>query len=84
MGPDLRVVDLALVKRVPCARLGPAGNLELRVEAFNVFNHANFGIPSLVAFAGQRDGEAPLSTFGRVRSTVTSSRQIQLGLRVVF
>ena len=84
VGPDLRVVDMALVKRVPFARLGPSGNLELRVEVFNVFNHANFGIPSLVAFAGQRDGEAPLSTFGRVRSTVTSSRQIQLGLRVVF
>ena len=84
IGPDLRVLDVALVKRVPFARLGPLGNVELRVEAFNVFNHANLGIPSLIAFAGQRDGEAPLATFGRVRSTVTSSRQIQLGLRVVF
>lgn len=84
VGPDLRVVDLALVKRVPWARLGPAGHLELRVEAFNVLNHPNFGIPSLIAFSGQRDGEAPLPTFGRIRSTVTSARQLQLGLRVVF
>ena len=61
IGPDLRVVDVALAKRVPWSRLGPAGNLELRVEAFNVLNHANFGIPSLIAFSGQRDGEAPLS-----------------------
>ena len=84
IGPDLRIVDVALVKRVPWSRLGPSGHLELRIEAFNVFNHANFGIPSLIAFSGQRDGEAPLSTFGRIRSTVTSSRQIQVGLRVVF
>jgi len=84
VGPDLRVLDMALVKRLPWSRLGPAGNLELRIEAFNVFNHANFGIPSLIAFSGQRDGEAPLSTFGRIRSTVTSSRQVQVGLRVVF
>ena len=81
---QLRVVDLALAKRVPWSRLGPAGHLELRVEAFNVLNHANFGIPSLIAFSGQRDGEAPLSTFGRIRSTVTSSRQIQLGMKLVF
>lgn len=84
IGPDLRVVDMALVKRLPWSRLGPGGNLELRVEAFNVFNRANFGIPSLIAFSGQRDGEAPLPTFGRIRSTVTSSRQIQLGLRLLF
>ena len=83
-GPDLQTVDLALVKHVRWARLGPAGNVELRVEAFNVFNRANLGIPGLIAFAGQRDGEAPLPTFGRIRQTVTASRQVQLGLRVQF
>ncbi|HET8647212.1 MAG TPA: TonB-dependent receptor, partial [Vicinamibacteria bacterium] len=83
-GPDLMVVDAALVKRVPFERLGPAGAVELRVEAFNLFNRVNYGIPSLVAFAGQRDGEAPLTTFGRIRSTTTPARQVQIGLRVVF
>jgi TonB-dependent receptor-like protein len=83
-GPDLRTVDLAIKKRLPWARLGPAGHVELRVEAFNIFNRANFGIPSLQAFAGASDGEAPLPTLGRIRQTVTSARQIQLGLRVQF
>jgi hypothetical protein len=84
IGPDLMVVDAALVKRVPFRRIGPAGSVEIRVEAFNLFNRVNYGIPSLVAFAGQQNGEAPLSTFGRIRSTTTPARQVQLGLRVVF
>jgi hypothetical protein len=83
-GPDLMVVDAALVKRVPFTRLGPLGAVELRVEAFNLFNRVNYGIPSLIAFSGQRDGEAPLPTFGRIRSTTTPARQVQVGLRVAF
>jgi hypothetical protein len=84
IGPDLRTLDLALVKRFSWARLGPSGRVDLRIEAFNLFNRANYGIPSLIAFAGDRDGEAPLSTLGRIRTTVTSSRQVQIGLRVQF
>ena len=80
-GPDLRTVDLALVKE---ARPGNDTGLELRLEVFNVFNRANFGVPSLVAFAGAADGEAPLGNFGRIRNTVTSARQLQLGVRFRF
>lgn len=84
IGPGLEVIDLALSKRIRWEKLGPAGSVELRVEAFNVLNHANFGIPGLQAFAGTTDGEAPLATLGRIRSTATSSRQIQVGARVRF
>jgi hypothetical protein len=59
-------------------------HLEIRLEAFNVFNRANFGIPTLIAFAGDPQNEPVLSSFGRIRSTVTSARQMQLGVRVVF
>ena len=80
-GPDLRVVDLSLAKDARPAR---GVNLELRVEVFNVFNRANFGVPNLVAFAGAADGEQPLGSFGRIRNTVTSARQVQLGARIRF
>lgn len=84
IGPDLRVLDLALVKRIPWAKIGPAGRVELRIEMFNVFNRPNFGVPSLTAFAGTADNEQPLPTLGRIRNTVTSARQVQLGVRVAF
>jgi hypothetical protein len=80
-GPDLRTVDLATAKRL---RLGRAARLELRLEIFNIFNRANFGNPTLIAFAGAAANEAPLASFGRIRSTVTSSRQMQLGVRLAF
>ncbi|MBK5254866.1 MAG: TonB-dependent receptor [Vicinamibacteria bacterium] len=83
-GPDLRTVDLALVRFIPLHALSNRGRLEVRLEAFNILNRANFGSPALLAFTGAASTEAPLSTFGRIRSTVTSSRQIQIGLRATF
>ncbi|HXW07948.1 MAG TPA: TonB-dependent receptor [Vicinamibacterales bacterium] len=83
-GPDLRTLDLALTRQLAWARLGQAGRLEFRLEAFNVLNRTNFGVPELRAFGGQADNEPPLATFGRISTTVTSSRQIQLGIRAVF
>ena len=82
-GPDLRTLDLALAKRGRWSA-GAGRTLEFRVEAFNLLNRANFGVPELRAFAGQADNEAPLATFGRITTTVTSSRQIQVGVRARF
>ncbi|MBM3811500.1 MAG: TonB-dependent receptor [Acidimicrobiia bacterium] len=84
IGPNLRSFDLSLLKNIRWSRLGDSGRIQFRVEAFNLFNRANFGPPSLLAFAGSRDGEAPFSSLGLVRNTTTSSRQIQLGLRLSF
>jgi hypothetical protein len=83
-GPDLRTVDLALVKHARWASLANGGRVEIRLEVFNVLNRVNFGPPSLIAFAGAADNEAPLPTFGRVTTTTTSARQMQLGIRLAF
>ena len=80
-GPDLRTLDLAVIRRIGFGRDARA---DLRLEVFNLFNRANFGNPTLIAFAGAAANEAPLASFGRIRSTVTSSRQLQIGLRLVF
>jgi hypothetical protein len=81
IGPNLRTFDLAAMKRF---QIGERASAQFRVEGFNILNRANFGPPNLTAFAGTSDNESTLPTFGRIRSTVTSSRQIQLGLRVSF
>jgi hypothetical protein len=82
-GPDLRTVDLSMTKSARWDRLG-GSRVEFRVEAFNILNRANFAPPNLSVYAGAADVEPPLPNFGRIRSTVTSSRQVQLGVRVVF
>ena len=80
-GPDLRTIDMAVVKRIGNTS---GRRAELRLEVFNLLNRANFANPTLIAFAGVNATEAPLSSFGRIRSTMTSARQIQLGARFVF
>jgi hypothetical protein len=82
IGPNLRTVDLAFVKS--SRGFTDVGAVELRLEVYNVLNRANFGPPALIAFAGNADSEAPLASFGRIRTTVTSARQVQLGVRVTF
>ena len=95
-GPNLRTFDLALTKNTTWSKLGEGTRIQFRIESFNIFNRANFGTPNLQVYAGTPEllnappasltptQPASIATFGRIRSTVTSARQIQLGLRVSF
>jgi outer membrane receptor protein involved in Fe transport len=83
-GPDLKTVDAAFTRVIPWSQIGQGGRVELRIEIFNVFNRDNFGPPALVAFNGSEEVEAPLPSFGQIRTTVTSARQVQLGVRLMF
>ena len=57
-------------------------NVQFRAEFFNIFNRANFGTPSGVVFS--RPGAPATNSFGRIRSTNTTSRQIQFALKILF
>jgi hypothetical protein len=85
IGPGLVSIDASLVKSFA---LGGGRNLQVRIEAFNLPNRPNFAIPSgRIAFTGvAADGVTPViaPTWGRVTSTVTTSRQIQVGAKVTF
>jgi len=48
--------------------------LQLRAEAFNLFNHANYNLP---------DGFLGSPTFGRVTSA-DSPRRCQFGVKILF
>jgi hypothetical protein len=78
IGPGLVTVNTALVKAF---RPHEGQSLSLRIECFNLFNRANFGLPNPVAFLPDGSYSA---TAGVIQTLTTSARQIQLGLRYSF
>ena len=72
-GPGRENVDFSLFKQFP---LGDVRKIELRFEAFNAFNHANFSNPA--------SSVANTTTFGKITSTVNDPRQIQLAGKFYF
>jgi hypothetical protein len=87
-GPGLVNLDFSLAKDTPIRALGEGGALQFRAEFFNLLNHANFALPGAVqgdvVFAGTATGQAPLSAGTKLTQTVTTSRQIQFALKLVF
>ena len=77
IGPTFNNTDLSIIKNT---KIGERSRLQLRVEFFDLFNHANLGQPNNVA--------GTLS-FGRITSTrfptgeSGSSRQIQFAVKLI-
>ena len=77
IGPSLTSVDTSLFKKF---NINEKWSLQFRVEAFNLFNHANFDPPNSVVFSGSNySGSA-----GVITETATTSRQIQFALKLLF
>ncbi len=70
-GPMRENLDFGMLKDFP---LRERLRLQLRAEAFNIFNHANFGNPN---------GNASAANFGRI-TTATTPRIMQMALKLVF
>jgi len=68
-GPNFWSIDLAAVKRV---RIAGESRVELRVEAFNLFDRVNFTPPN---------GNRSAGGFGTITSTY-DPRQVQIGVKV--
>jgi hypothetical protein len=83
-GPSSVMTNLSLVKNTGAGMLGSGGQVQFRFEVFNVLNHANFATPDRVVFAAAAPNEAPLATAGRITRTVTSARQLQFGVKLLF
>ena len=78
-GPSLKQFDLALAKHWT---LSERLTLQFRSEFFNLFNHTNFNTPNPVVYAAATGGPSP--TAGVITSTATTSRQVQLGLKLLW
>ena len=73
-GPGIANFDMALAKTI---RLAESRTLQLRVEGFNVWNHAQFYGPAAV------DANIASSNFGEV-TTAAAPRLIQLAAKLTF
>jgi outer membrane receptor protein involved in Fe transport len=94
-GPGYADVDLAFIKDTS---LTERVNLQFRAELFNLFNHPNFAVPTNTVGPNGSGGNGDAIFLGRdtsgngilaqnagqIFSTVSSSRQIQFGLRLSF
>jgi len=73
-------VDFSLIKRT---KINERFSHEMRLEAFDLFNHPNFGQPGRVAQVGS-------TTFGVISSTrfpvgdSGSARQLQFAMKLLF
>lgn len=79
--PGHGTLDLSLVKNTALHRISESSSLQFRAELFNILNRANFGVPfnQPLDQAGNPDPRA-----GVIDRTVTTSRQIQFGLKLTF
>jgi hypothetical protein len=71
-GPHLITLDFATMKNL---NFGERYKLQIRGEVFNAANHPNFASPN---------SQVNTPSAGTIGSTVTTSRQIQLGMKLTF
>jgi len=78
-GPDFVNTDFSVIKRfaLPWENMG----LDFRAEIFNLFNHAQFGLPGIPGLPN--DISSPV-TFGKISYTVNNPRLVQFGLKLTF
>jgi hypothetical protein len=88
-GPNFADWDLSLLKDTA---LSERTRLQFRAEFFNILNHTNLQLPNEVVYsAGPTQGTtanqntvAALGSPGVISATANTSRQIQLGLKLLF
>ena len=89
VGPGYADWDLSLLKST---QLTERTRLQFRAEFFNILNHTNLSLPNEVVYsAGPTQGTtanqttaATLGSPGVITATANTSRQIQLGLKLLF
>jgi len=76
-GPGLAELDFSVFKTTSITE---RTSVLFRAEFFNITNRANFNLPNPIIFSGNTTSPSA----GKITSTTTSSRQIQLGIKLIF
>jgi hypothetical protein len=86
-GPGLATVDFSVFKNNHISRISESFNIQFRAEVFNLLNHPNFAAPNFLNDANNSIFDASgalLANAGVLGRTATPSRQIQLGVKVLW
>jgi hypothetical protein len=83
VGPPLWNLDFSVFKNNYVRRLSETFNAQFRLEVFNILNHPSFAPPLDNTLVFDPSG-SPISGFGRIDSTATSERQIQVALKLIW
>lgn len=81
IGPGMATVDIQVSRHIGIG--GDSRTVQLRFEVFNLFNRANFGVPTNTVLFVDQNGTRREDA-GRITSTATAARQMQLGVRLVW
>jgi hypothetical protein len=73
--PGINIANLSLLKEFPMSKFREGMRLEYRLEAFNAFNHPQFGVPD----SNVNDG-----SFGQIFYLSTPPREFQMGLKLYW
>jgi hypothetical protein len=86
-GPGLTTVDFSIFKNTKIPAISETFNVQFRAELFNVLNHTNFLSPGFLNTFGQNNSVVDFdgsSLPTALNQTSTTSRQIQLGLKLIW
>ena len=83
IGPGLVTLNFSLFKNNYIKKISESFNLQFRAEFFNILNRPNFAAPADNSTFFDANG-TPVGAAGAVDKTSTTSRQIQLALKVIW
>jgi hypothetical protein len=83
IGPGLVNFDFSLFKNNYIRKISESFNVQFRAEFFNVFNKANFAVPTDNSHFFDQNGNA-VGGAGSIDQTSTPAREIQFGIKVIW
>jgi Carboxypeptidase regulatory-like domain/TonB-dependent Receptor Plug Domain/TonB dependent receptor len=84
ISPGVQTFDLSLGKNWRIAKLGEAGRLQFRAEAFNALNTPQFGAPNGLSWVSQDSIVPDGPRVGEIRSLRQPMRIFQFGVKIYY
>jgi hypothetical protein len=87
IGPGLVDFDFSMFKTIPLKKISESSDLQFRMECFNCTNRVNLSPPvsnNAILSGDPSTYGSPVTNAGLITTTTTTSRQIQLALKLTW